>query len=226
MNIPDYQDELIQQVVDLNEKAALAIVRQRLEAGHDPYRIIELCKEGVHLAGVRYEQGEYFVAGLIMAGVILRNVIDIIQPELVKCTGDIKKESIIIGTVRGDIHDIGKNLGGIILTCEGFRVVDLGVDTSETMFIEAIKKHQSRIVVLSCLLTTAFESLKATIDAIEAAGLRNKVAVLIAGSLVTERVCQHVGADHWTNDAVKGVQWCKRKTEMLTDSRRRHMEAI
>lgn len=213
MKIPVPKDELIDKVAELDEKAAIAIVTKRLKQGYDPYRIIELCKEGVHQVGVHYENGRYFVAGLIMAGVILRNVIDIIQPDLTKLSGNNHKENIIIGTIQGDIHDIGKNLGGALLSCEGFNVIDLGVDTSETKFITAIETYHPKIVGLSCLLTTGFDSLKATTDAIERAGYRNDLSVLIAGSMVDEAVCNYVHADYWTNDAIKAVQWCKRVAE-------------
>lgn len=214
-NISEFQDELVKQVADLDEKAALTNVSQKLEAGCDPYQIIALCKEGVHQAGIRYEKGQYFVAGLIMAGVILRNVIDLIQPELSKKVENVSRENIVIGTIKGDIHDIGKNLGGIILSCEGFNVIDLGVDIAAHHFIEAIKVHQPRIIVLSCMLTTAFDSLKTTTDAIKKAGLKNDLSVLIAGSLLDDKVCRFVQADHWTNDAIKGVLWCKRQIGLV-----------
>lgn len=210
MKASDFQDELVNCIAGLDEKAALALVKERLKTGYDPFRIIESCKEGVRQVGLRYEKGSYFLAGLIMAGVILRSVIDMLQPELTRCSGNSPQETIVIGTVRGDIHDIGKNIGGIVLNCEGFNVIDLGVDIREEAFVDAIKAHRPKILGLSCLLTTAFDSLKSTTDALEKAGLRNAVSVLIAGSLVDEAVCKYVKADHWTNDAINGLQWCKR----------------
>lgn len=210
MNVIDSEDILIRQVADLNEKAALSIVKERIQAGYDPFRIIESCKEGVHQVGVRYEKGEYFIAGLIMAGIILRGVIDLVRSALQHRIEDKRRGNVVLGTIQGDIHDIGKNLAGLMLSSEGFNVIDLGVDISPADFVSGISEYKPKIVVLCSLLTTVFENLKTAVDSIEEAGLRSGLCILIAGSMVNETVCEFSQADHWTNDAVKGVQWCKR----------------
>jgi methanogenic corrinoid protein MtbC1 len=207
------QDELSRYVADLDEKAALTVVQQRMKAEYDPFRIIESCKQGVHEVGIRYEEGRYFIAGLIMAGLILRTVIEHVQPALENQTRRPQKGSIVVGTVAGDIHDIGKELGKVLLSCEGFQVIDLGVDVPAQKFVESIRDHVPRIVVLSCLLTTAFDNMKHTVNAIQEQGLRSGLSIMIAGSMVNEDVCHYVEADYWTNDAINGVQWCKRIVE-------------
>jgi methanogenic corrinoid protein MtbC1 len=205
----DSQDMLIRQVADLDEKAVLSTVRERIEAGYDPFRIMEACQEGVHLVGVRYEEGHYFIAGLIMAGVILRGVIELIRPHLESRVQGDSKGNLVLGTVQGDIHNIGKDLAGVLLSCEGFNVIDIGVDVPAEKFIQAVGAHQPKVLGLSCLLTTAFESLKNTVDALGEAGLRSDLNIIIGGSMINETVCKYAGADHWTTDAVKGLQWCK-----------------
>lgn len=203
------QDKLISHLADLDEKGVLSLVNERLEAGHDPYGIIEACQEGVRRVGTRYEKGDYFIAGLIMAGVILRGVIDLIRPDLQKKPQGSQRGNFVLGTVQGDIHNIGKDLVGILLSCEGFNVIDVGVDTPVELFVDAIREHNPPFLGLSCLLTTAFESLRDTISGIEEAGLRSGLTIIIGGSTLDESVCKFTGADHWTTDAMKGVEWCR-----------------
>lgn len=203
------KDQLVAQIGELDEKAVLETVREGMKSGYDPFRIIEACQEGVRLVGEHYEKGRYFIAGLIMAGLILKNVIEAIRPQLQGRVQGRSKGSLVIGTVQGDIHDIGKNVGGMLLSCEGFNVIDLGVDVPPGIFVKALMEHRPRIVGLSCLLTTAFDGLKQTIDAIEEAGLRSGLSIIIGGSLIDESVCEFAGADCWTRDAIMGVQWCR-----------------
>ena len=214
----DLEDqELLQYISDLNEEKALAEVRWRVQEGRDPFGILKICQAGVRLVGERYEDGEYFISGLIMASVILRLSMDIIRPELEKKILAENFGTVVIGTVQGDIHDIGKNIVSTLLSCHGFQVVDLGIDIHPEKFIEAAKLHRPKILGLSCLLTTAQESMRDTITAIDEAGLRKELPIMIGGCAVNEDFCRFSGADFWTNDAIEGVTWCLRTCGLFTD---------
>ncbi len=134
MSNPNLNSELAKLVADLEEDTVLKLVQQRLEAGGDPLQIIAECNEGMRAVGQRYEQGEYFVAGLIMSGEIFREVVEMVQPLLEKQADGKASGRVLVGTVSGDIHDIGKNMFGMLLSCHGFDVIDLGVDVPPEMF--------------------------------------------------------------------------------------------
>jgi len=158
--------------------------------------------------GQRYESGEYFIAELIMSAEIFKEVMDIVKPKLSK--GDLKPlGKLVIGTVQGDVHDIGKNIIATLLEANGFEVYDLGVDVAPESFVEKIKETNSEIICMSGLLTASFEGMKKTVDAIKEAGLRNKVKIVVGGNPVGERIAKYVGADAWANDATEGVRIIK-----------------
>jgi methanogenic corrinoid protein MtbC1 len=207
MNSPD---KLVQFIADLDEEQSLEAVRQRLAQGYDALRLLKTCQEGVRLVGKRYEEGSYFIAGLIMGGEILRLAVEVIKPELEKSTSAQSPGRIVLGTVKGDIHDIGKNIVSTLLSCQGFEVIDLGVDVDEDVFVRAVAEHSPQILGLSCLLTTAFASMKSTIAALEEAGLRRNLPIIIGGNSLDDETCRYARADYWTNDAMDGVGWCQR----------------
>ena len=202
------QDALINYIADLEKKAVIATVNERLIKGCDPFEILDACREGVRLVGKRYEEGRYFIAGLIMAGEILSAVVVMLQPYIRESGPEDAPETIVIGTVQGDIHDIGKNLVAMLLSCQGFKVIDLGVDVAADTFVAAIRINKPKILGLSCLLTTAVDSMKAIIAEIEAADLRTGLSIIVGGALLDEKTCRYTGADHWTTDAQAGVRWC------------------
>jgi len=200
-------DELLRAILDLDEGKALELTKRLVESGEDPLKILDCVRAATDEIGKRFERGEYFVADLVMAGEILKGISEIIAPKL-RETGK-KKEvvgKLLIGTVEGDIHDIGKNIVVTMAEAAGFEVVDLGVDVPPERFVEAIKQHNPDIVGLSGLLTLAIDSMKRTVDAINAAGLRDKVKIIIGGGRVDENVKEYTGADAWTNDAATGIR--------------------
>ena len=206
------RQSLIAHVADLNENKVLALVEQWVAQGHDPLAIIEDCQEGLRQVGERYERQEYYLSGLIMGGEIFREVMELVQPIIQeKFTG---KESgvILLGTVQGDIHDIGKNNLSMLLTCYGFSVHDLGVDVPPSEFLQQAAQLRPDIIGLSGLLTTSYDAMKETIDLLRAsdeAALRT-VPIIIGGNQLNEQVCQYVGADYWLNDAMSGVRLCQK----------------
>ncbi|MCA9959937.1 MAG: cobalamin-dependent protein [Anaerolineales bacterium] len=209
---PDSQQQiLIAHVADLNENEVLALVATRIAEGHDPLTIIEDCQEGLRQVGERYERQQYYLSGLIMAGEIFREVMEMVQPSIEeKFTGN-ETGTILLGTVKGDIHDIGKNNLSMLLTCYGFSVYDLGVDVSPSEFLLQAMQAKPDIVGLSGLLTTSYDAMKETIDLIRHSGdsAIASVPIVIGGNQLNEQVCQYVGADYWVNDAMTGVRLCQ-----------------
>ncbi|MCC6056623.1 MAG: corrinoid protein [Desulfurococcaceae archaeon] len=200
-------EEFVKAIVDLDESKALELTRKRLEVGEDSLKILDDLTRAANIIGEKYEKGEFFIADLVMAGEILKEVSELVRPKL-KELGKVREPigKLVIGTVQGDIHDIGKNIVVTMAETAGFEVIDLGVDVSPEKFVEAIKVYQPDIVGMSGLLTLSIDSMKRTIDAIKAAGLRDKVKIIIGGGRVDQQACEYVGADAWTNSAVEGVK--------------------
>jgi methanogenic corrinoid protein MtbC1 len=207
----DRSQGLIKLIEDLQEKRVLDQVRTLIDEGIDPITIIKNCQKGMLLVGERYHQGQYFIGGLIMAGEILQQVVEVLKP---KMTNEVKtdtNEIILVGTVQGDIHDLGKNIFTMLLSCNGFNVVDLGVDVSAEIFLSKAIEHQPRIVGISSLLTEAIKDLRHTVQRLQSEEKidQKKMKIVIGGSNLDDEVCQFIGADHWTNDATTGVSICQ-----------------
>jgi methylmalonyl-CoA mutase cobalamin-binding domain/chain len=203
--------DLVHLLADLEEEAVLEIVRQRIQDGKDLMQILEECNEGMQIVGTRYEQGEYYIAGLIMSGEIFREVVEMIQPLLVQSTNRESSGCILVGTVSGDIHDIGKNMLGMLLSCYGFTVIDLGVDVPPAEFAAKAVESKPDIVGLSGLITASFEKMRETIQMLRDESAKNNLSfpILIGGGMIDEQVCQYVGADYWSRDAMAGVRLCQ-----------------
>ncbi|MBI5965810.1 MAG: cobalamin B12-binding domain-containing protein [Chloroflexi bacterium] len=212
MKTDNNDQHLIHLLADLEEDAVLELVQKRIAAGDDLMQILEECNEGMQIVGKRYEQGEYYIAGLIMSGEIFREVVEIIQPLLVKTADKKSSGRILVGTVAGDIHDIGKNMLGMLLTCYGFTVIDLGVDVPPAEFAAKAVENKPDIVGLSGLITASFEPMKETVSMLRAEAAKNKLSfpILIGGGMIDEQVSQYVGADYWLKDAMAGVRLCQK----------------
>jgi methylmalonyl-CoA mutase cobalamin-binding domain/chain len=211
MSIPNSKSQLAQLIADLEEDTVLELVQQRLKAGDDPLQIIDECNEGMREVGQRYEQGEYFVAGLIMSGEIFREVVELVQPLLEQQSEGNASGRVLVGTVSGDIHDIGKNMFGMLLSCHGFDVIDLGVDVPPDVFATKAVEIKPDIVGLSGLITASFETMKETITALRSLSKEHRLSfpVIIGGGMIDNQVCQYVGADYWMPDAMAGVRLCE-----------------
>lgn len=203
---------LVRLVADLKEKEALSLVEAFIQNGKDPLTIVENCQEGLRQVGERYEQGIYYLSGLIMAGEIFREAMEILRPIIeLHFTGN-ESGTILLGTVRGDIHDIGKNSLSMLLSSYGFTVHDMGVDVAPVDFLLEAIQVKPDIIGLSGLLTSSFEAMRETIQLIRLSG-ENKIVrlpVIIGGNQLTQQVCQYVGADYWVTDAMSGVRLCQR----------------
>jgi methanogenic corrinoid protein MtbC1 len=203
--------ELAGLVADLQEDAVLAEVRRRASEGDDLLHIVEECRTGVRLVGERYEQGVYYISGLIMASAIMHEVGDMVLPALKTRVVGSESGRILLGTVEGDIHYIGKDIVKVLLGCYGFTVVDLGVDVSGREFLAKALEVAPQVVGLSCLLDSAFDSMRATIDLLRReAGQGAAAPSFIIGGCVDERVRRYTGADAWATDAMAGVRLCQK----------------
>jgi len=195
----------------LDEGPALRLVGDTLAGGESPLRIVRAAQEGMKIVGLRYERQDIFLSGLIMAGEIFRGVMDLVQPDLeTELTGD-GSGRILLGTVAGDIHDIGKNMAALALRAFGFTVEDLGVNVPPERFVQAAKDFAPDIIGLSGLLTLAFTAMRDTISLIRehASELASTPITIVGGGTIDEVVARYIGADHWTTDAMEGVRICQ-----------------
>ena len=204
--------DLCSTLADLKEKEALAIVQDRLNAGDDPLGILNDARHGMEIVGKRFADSEYFIPDLVYSGEILKSINDMVKPKMTQATEVKRGGKIIIGTVAGDIHDIGKDIVVFMLDVNGFEVIDLGVDVPVQKFIDKIKESGAPIVGLSGFLTLAYDAMKQTIEAIQDAGLRDKVKVMIGGGQITEEIRKYTGADAYGRDAMVGVSLAKKWT--------------
>ncbi|MFW9882429.1 MAG: B12-binding domain-containing protein [Candidatus Thorarchaeota archaeon] len=206
--------ELINAMADLDRTKVLEIVREEINSGTDPLRIIEWLSEGVKIVGEYFEKKEYFLAELITSGDIFENAFLELKAKLER--SDLSPQSkgkIVIGTVQGDVHDIGKNIVKTILMASGFSVEDLGVDVHPEKFIEAVKQPEIKILGLSALLTIAIDSVKDILTLLEKENLRNKVRIIIGGSAFTEEIANKLGVDAFGKDPQEAVKICQKFLE-------------
>jgi 5-methyltetrahydrofolate--homocysteine methyltransferase len=201
--------DLVKTLADLEEKEALKIVEDRLSAGEDPLKILDDARRAVELVGKRFSDGEYFIPDLVYAGEILKVITDMVKPKLTKAAEVKRLGKVIVGTVAGDIHDIGKDIVVFMLDVNGFEVFDLGIDVPAQKFIDAIKNTGSRVVGLSGFLTLAFQSMKDTVETIKKAGLREGVKIMIGGGQIDDQVRSFTGADAYGKDAMEAVKLAK-----------------
>jgi len=201
--------ELTKAVADLMENEALKITRARLDSGEDPHIILEESRKGMEIIGERFSGGTYFLPELIFSAEIFKEITEIVKPKLEEEVQTERLGKCIIGTVAGDIHDIGKDIVVFMLDVSGFEVYDLGVDVPPQNFIDKIKETNAPIVGLSGFLTLAFDAMKETVETIKEAGLRNKVKIMIGGGQIDDQIVKYTGADAYGRDAMAGVSLAK-----------------
>ena len=198
--------ELTDAIVSLRMDEAVTLAKRMLADGTDPLTIIAEGSEAMQVIGRRFAEGEAFIPELIMGGEIMRSISQEVMPEGSGPDTESSKGTVVIGTVHGDIHDIGKDIVALMLGIEGYTVHDLGIDVPVEDFVAAIKEHDADIVGLSGLLTLAFDAMKSTVDGIAAAGLRDKVKIMIGGAPVDENVRAYTGADGWGSDVGHAIK--------------------
>jgi methanogenic corrinoid protein MtbC1 len=202
---------LVEAIVDMREEDAVRTAAEMLDKGVNPLKVLDDCHEAMAVIGQRFEEGVYFLPELLLAGEMLSQISDKVKPRLQAQAGAQKKLGlVVIGTVKGDIHDIGKNIVTFLLDANGFEVRDLGVDVPPQKFVEAIRDFSPQVVGLSGFLTLAFGAMKETVEAIKAAGLRDGVKIMIGGGQVNDKIQEYAGADAYGKDAVTGVSLAKK----------------
>jgi methanogenic corrinoid protein MtbC1 len=196
----------VEELVDLNEDAIRDQLKSRLDNSEDPLAILKDVKTAMKIIGDKFSEKEYFLPELIMSGEILKDIFEVLQPKLKKGAGGATKGKIVLGTVAGDIHDIGKDIVRFMLDVNGFEVIDLGVDVPAEKFITAVKEHKPKILALSGFLTLAFDSMKEIIEKLAADGIRDTLKIMIGGGTIDERIVEFVGADKYGESAVEAVK--------------------
>jgi len=198
---------LVEAITEMREEDAVRTANDMLNRGTNPVEVLESCREAMTVIGQRFEAGDCFLPELILAGEILRQISDVVKPKLTQAAEVKKLGRVVMGTVEGDIHDIGKDIVTFMLDVNGFDVKDLGVDVPAAKFIEAIKEFQPQVVGLSCLLTLAYDPMKNTVKAMRDAGFTGKV--MIGGGQIDEHIRQYTGADAYGKDAMAAVALAK-----------------
>jgi len=194
---------------DLEEDKVNALLDEIIAgkpSAEETQQVVEACQQGMEIVGDNFEAGTYFVGDLMYAAQILTGSLEKLKPLMSAGTGLKAKGVIVLGTVAGDIHDIGKNIYKALSEAAGFTVTDIGIDQPAARFIEAIKATNAQIVGLSGVLTLSIASMKDIVDEIKAAGLRDNVKIMIGGNAVSAETCEYVGADYWSKNAAASVK--------------------
>lgn len=202
---------LIEAIADMKEAEALALATEMLGSGYDPLTLLDHCRQAMEIVGQRFEAGEYFLPELMLAGEMLTQIGNEVKPLIQDAdpgTEGSSKGTVVIATVHGDLHDIGKNIVTFMLDINGYKVVDLGIDVPVDTVVNSIREHEPAVVGLSGFLTLAFDSMKETIEAIEKAGLREQIKIMIGGGQVDENVKVYTGADAFGVNAMDAVSLC------------------
>ena len=205
-------NNLVSLIAELKKKEALGVTQQRLNAGEDPLHILEDARRAMQIVGNRFSDGTYFIPDLVYSGKILGKIAEMVKPSLSQAPASQKQGKIVIGTVAGDLHDIGKDLVTFMLDVNGFDVYDLGIDVQPQIFVEKIKEVRPEIIGMSGFLTSVYQAMKDTVDAIADAGLRDTVKIMIGGGVMDDEIKQYAGADAYGRDAMAAVDLARRWT--------------
>jgi methanogenic corrinoid protein MtbC1 len=195
-------------VADLERDQVLATVKRRIEEGKDPKEILDDCSKGMKLVGERYEKGEYFLSELLLAAEIFKDAAATLEPYVAKGSRPVILGKVVLATLRGDIHDLGKNLLAVLLKAQGFEVHDMGVDVEPIRVVAEVKGVKPDFVGFSALMTSAFDSMKETAELLRTENLRDRMKIMIGGGATNALAKEFVAADFQTTDAAEGVRFC------------------
>jgi trimethylamine corrinoid protein len=198
--------KLTDAIIEMREAEAMAISNELIKSGASSIAVLEACRKAMEAVGRRYEQHVYFLPELMLAGEMLTRISEVIKPGLSAAPSRERRGKVLIGTVAGDLHDIGKNIVAFMLEVGGFEVMDLGIDVPAKKFVEAVRSFQPQVIGLSGFLTLAFDAMKELIAAIEKEGLRDKVKIMVGGGQIDDQVRKHTGADAYGKDAMTAVK--------------------
>jgi methylmalonyl-CoA mutase cobalamin-binding domain/chain len=203
-------EDLSSALVALKRAEVVELVKLRAGRGEDPFAILEECRHGMGVVGERFQSGDYFLAELLLSAEIFKAAAAILDPYLAKAGSREPLGTVVLATMQGDIHDLGKNIVATLLRANGFEVHDLGVDVPPSLLVEKVKQIRPDFVGISTLLTTTFGGMKEAVQLLVQAGIRNELTLLIGGGVTTPAVKEYVGADFQTTDATEGVTYCVR----------------
>lgn len=201
-------EELSAAIVDLERDEALAVVKNRAEGGDDPIQILDECRRGMTIVGERFQAGDYFLAELMLSAEIFKGAVAILEPHLSQARPVKPLGTVVLATLKGDIHDLGKNIFSTLLKSQGFDVHDIGVDVNPSLVVDKVREVGPDFVGFSALITSAFDSMKQTADLLQGADLRERFKLMVGGGVTTPVVKDYVGADFQTTDASEGVAYC------------------
>ncbi|MFX1279795.1 MAG: B12-binding domain-containing protein [Promethearchaeota archaeon] len=203
-------EKLTELIIELEVDDIAAAVKEALDEEKDPFDVLNALTKGMDEVGRRYEEKEYYLTELVLAGETMKEAFEVLQPALAAADTSIEKVKIILATVKGDNHDIGKNILGSLLLSSGFELHDLGMDVDENAIVEKVKETGAAIIALSSLLTMTVEQIQVVHEALKAAGLRDKVKLIVGGAPLNEELAKKLGADDFADDAVEGVKHIKK----------------
>jgi len=195
-------------LVELERDEVIKAVKGRVEKDEDPVGILEQCRQGMTIVGQRFQKGDYFLAELMLSAEIFKEAVAILKPYLAKARPSKPLGKVLLATLKGDIHDLGKNIVATLLRARGFEVYDLGVDVAPALVVERVEEIRPEFVGFSVLITTAFPSMKEAADMLADAGLRDQLKLMAGGGVTTSMVKDYIGADFQTTDAMEGVAYC------------------
>ncbi|MGD8462243.1 MAG: cobalamin-dependent protein [Anaerolineae bacterium] len=200
-------EQLADAMVALDKEAALNATQQALAAGQDPLTLLDDARQGLEEVGDKFESGEFFLMELMRAAQIFQSMAEVLNPKIMEVYGGVEATGkVVLGTVSGDIHDLGKNIVKILLECRGAEVIDLGVNVPTEQFVQAVKEHQPQVIGMSALLTASVSEMNRNVEALEEAGVRDQVKVILGGGIVGEIDRAMLRADFATVDANAGIR--------------------
>ncbi|MHA1256989.1 MAG: cobalamin-dependent protein [Promethearchaeota archaeon] len=203
-------EKLTELIIELEVDDIEEAVKNALDEGKDAFDVLNALTKGMDEVGRRYEEKEYYLTELVLAGETMKEAFKVLQPALAAADRSESKVKVIIATVKGDNHDIGKNILGSLLLSSGFEVIDLGMDIDEKVIVDKVKETGATIVALSSLLTMTVEAIKKVHEALKAEGIRDTVKLVVGGAPLNMELAKKLGADDFADDAVDGVRHIKK----------------
>jgi methylmalonyl-CoA mutase cobalamin-binding domain/chain len=203
-------EKLTELIIELEVDDIADAVKEALDEEKDPFEVLDALTKGMDEVGRRYEEKEYYLTELVLAGETMKEAFAVLKPVLAAADKSQKKVKIILATVKGDNHDIGKNILGSLLLSSGFEILDLGMDVDENTIVEKVKETGATIIGLSTLLTMTVEQINKVHEALQAAGIRDKVKLIVGGAPLNMELAKKLGADDFADDAVEGVKHIKK----------------
>jgi methanogenic corrinoid protein MtbC1 len=203
------RQRLLDLIVALDERQCMSEIADMLSSGWDPMDLLNSCIQGMRLIGKRFEEGRYFIAALIMAGAIMRQATELIEPHLVRRESFNINGVMVLGTIAGDIHDLGKDLFALLVRCIGFKVLDLGVDVQPRTFLFEAERIKPDLVGISCALTNAVPELRCAVEMLHTELPSSRPPIIIGGTCIDGQICRHVQADYCARDATQGMRICR-----------------